>query len=147
MRLEAYSIAAMTHGVPLATAGADSCGTVGPFFLETGLSSTSLIARFWGLAEKPKICAQGTTAERIHPATSHATAVAAIHAAADEVPPQGDDGPWVRHAGLDVNAVIASAFKAAGLPAPEPVGEPGSGRVNPGGIIAAGLKAAGLTRA
>jgi len=146
-RLEAYSIAAMAHGVPLATAGVDSCGTVGPFFLETGLSSTSLIARFWGLADKPKTCAQRTTAERTHPATSHSTALAPFNAAADEVPPHGDDGPWVRHAGLDVNAVIASAFKAAGLPAPEPSGEPGSGRVNPAGIIAAALKGAGLTRA
>jgi hypothetical protein len=146
MRLEAYSIAAMAHGVPLATAGADRCGAVGPFFLEAGISSTLHIARFWGLADKPKTCAQQTTAERTHPATSHATALAPMHAAADEVPPHGD-GPWMQPAGLDVNAVIASAFKAAGLPAPEPVGEPGSGRVNPGGIIAAALKAAGLTRA
>jgi pimeloyl-ACP methyl ester carboxylesterase len=146
VRLEAYSIAGMAHGVPLATAGADRCGTVGPFFLEAGISSTLHIARFWGLADKPKTCAQ-TTAERSHRPTSHSTTLAPVHAATDEMPPPHGDGPWMQPAGLDVNAVIASAFKAAGLPAPEPVGEPGSGRVNPGGIIAAALKAAGLTRA
>ena len=41
MRLEAYSIAGMGHGVPLATTGVDSCGIAGPFFLEAGISSTS----------------------------------------------------------------------------------------------------------
>ncbi len=41
-RLEAYSIAGMAHGVPLATAGADACGVAGPFFLEAGISSTFL---------------------------------------------------------------------------------------------------------
>jgi poly(hydroxyalkanoate) depolymerase family esterase len=52
-QLEAYSIAGMGHGVPLATAGEGSCGLVGPFFLETGISSTVLIARSWGLDTVP----------------------------------------------------------------------------------------------
>jgi len=43
--------------------------------------------------------------------------------------------------------VIAAAFKAAGLPTPEKTSQPGSSRmIDPGGIIAAALKAAGLTR-
>jgi hypothetical protein len=47
---------------------------------------------------------------------------------------------------LDPNAVIAAAFKAAGLPVPEiPTAPPGAtARVAPGPIIAAALKAAGL---
>jgi hypothetical protein len=36
MRLEAYSIAGMAHGVPLATAGADACWCAGPFFSGSG---------------------------------------------------------------------------------------------------------------
>jgi poly(3-hydroxybutyrate) depolymerase len=38
-QLEAYSIAGMAHGVPLATVGADACGVAGPFFLEVGVSN------------------------------------------------------------------------------------------------------------
>jgi hypothetical protein len=46
---------------------------------------------------------------------------------------------------LDPNAVIAAAFKAAGLPVPELPPAPGSPhQVAPGPIIAAALKAAGL---
>jgi poly(hydroxyalkanoate) depolymerase family esterase len=37
------------HGTPLATAGPEGLGTVGPFLLEAGVSSTLEIARFWGL--------------------------------------------------------------------------------------------------
>lgn len=49
---------------------------------------------------------------------------------------------------LDPNAVIAAAFKAAGLPVPEvPTAPPGTRpRVAPGPIIAAALKAAGLVQ-
>jgi hypothetical protein len=49
---------------------------------------------------------------------------------------------------LDPNAMIAAAFKAAGLPVPEiPTAPPGATpRVAPGPIIAAALKAAGLVK-
>jgi hypothetical protein len=49
---------------------------------------------------------------------------------------------------LDPNAVIAAAFRAAGLPVPEiPTAPPGATpRVAPGPIIAAALKAAGLVQ-
>jgi hypothetical protein len=49
---------------------------------------------------------------------------------------------------LDPNGVIASAFKAAGLPVPEiPTAPSGATpRVAPGPIIAAALKAAGLVQ-
>jgi poly(hydroxyalkanoate) depolymerase family esterase len=142
IRLEAYSIAGMTHGVPLATTGADGCGVVGPFFLEAGVSSTAHIALFWDLTCEPKSLAQRATPGRTYPAASHSAALVPIHAAADDVPPQKDDAPWVRHA-ADPSAVIAAAFKAAGLPAPESAG---SERIDSDGIIAAALKAAGLKR-
>jgi hypothetical protein len=55
---------------------------------------------------------------------------------------------WQARYPLDPNAVIAAAFKAAGLPVPEiPPAPPGATpRVAPGPIIAAALKAAGLVR-
>ena len=49
---------------------------------------------------------------------------------------------------LDPNAAIAAAFRVAGLPVPEVLPEPlgATPRVTPGPIIAAALKAAGLTQ-
>jgi hypothetical protein len=144
-RLESYSIVGMGHGVPLATTGADSCGVAGPFFLDAGISSTSQIARFWELD-------RGETRER-QPATRAATGCvvpparlpAALHLAED-LPPHEEDRPRRMYPNLDPNAVIAAAFKAAGLSALEPDGRPGSRMVEPDAIIAAALKSAGLTR-
>ena len=48
--IEAYSISGMGHGVPLAPDGADHCGHAGAFHLDVGLSSSSQIAKFWGIA-------------------------------------------------------------------------------------------------
>jgi hypothetical protein len=40
--IEAFSMGGMAHGVPLATTmGAESCGAVGAFFLDVGISITS----------------------------------------------------------------------------------------------------------
>ena len=50
--VEDFRIAGMGHGTPLATSGRDACGASGPHMLETGISSTRHIARFWGLAER-----------------------------------------------------------------------------------------------
>ena len=44
-----YSVAGMGHGTPLKTSGGDSCGTAGAHMLEAGISSTTQIARSWGL--------------------------------------------------------------------------------------------------
>jgi poly(hydroxyalkanoate) depolymerase family esterase len=53
--LEAWSIAGMGHGTPVAGSGAEALGTPGPFMLEAGLSSTRRIAAFWGIA--PEVAA------------------------------------------------------------------------------------------
>jgi poly(hydroxyalkanoate) depolymerase family esterase len=47
--IESYTIAGMDHGVPLDPGGADGCGEIGPFMLDAGISSTTHIARSWGL--------------------------------------------------------------------------------------------------
>jgi len=150
--IEAFSIHGMAHGVPLATTtGGERCGAAGAFFLDAGISSTHHIARFWRLHESlveipraaPPMSAliQISTDDRAlviagaAPEGSHSSSDASL-AEVEECSP------------LDPNAVIAAAFKAAGLPVPEiPTGLPGSTpRVVPGPIIAAAMKAAGLTQ-
>ena len=131
----------MTHGVPLATGkGDESCGASGPFFLNVGIASTNHLARFWGLAIEDK--ARSLTDKTVSPAfrASSREIDAALEPAVAQV--QSNETYSGRRP-LDANAVIAAAFKAAGLRPPENANEdPGS--VSPGPIIAAALKAAGL---
>jgi poly(hydroxyalkanoate) depolymerase family esterase len=119
--LEAYSIAGMPHGVPLATAGVDGCGLAGPFFLEAGISSTVLIARSWGLdaggARKTKTQRESAVdrapaAPALYPALGHDAAAAEALRAQNNDSSHGTG--WA-----DPGTVIEAAFKAAGLPVPE----------------------------
>ena len=151
--IEAVSIIGMAHGVPLATTmGMERCGAAGPFFLDVGISSTHHIARFWCLHERlvempstaapalaPVLIPTGVRAFVMGGAAAEGShlSIKASLAAHEE---------WQPRDRLDPNAVIASAFKAAGLPVPEvPAAPPAATpRVAPGPIIAAALKAAGL---
>lgn len=56
--IEVIAVAGMGHGTPIASHGAEACGTPGPYMLEAGISSTRRIAAFWGIA--PKV-AEGPT--------------------------------------------------------------------------------------
>jgi hypothetical protein len=148
--VEAFSISGMTHGVPLATTSKESCGSAGAFFLDVGISSTHHIARFWrlheSLVEMPHAAALATAQVPTHggalviaeAAAEGANDLAETSLAAGQERQTGDP--------FDPNAIIAAAFKAAGLPVPEipaaPHGTPP--RVAPGPIIASALKAAGL---
>jgi len=49
--VEEYTIKGMGHGTPLSTYGPDAIGAAGPYMLEAGISSTRMIARFWGLSD------------------------------------------------------------------------------------------------
>jgi len=149
--IEAFSISNMAHGVPLATGG-KSCGNAGAFFLDVGISSTHHIARFWrlreSLVEMPRAAAPMSGPIQI-PTGGRAFIIAGAAAegshSSAEASHAGDEERQTRYR-LDPNAVIASAFKAAGLPVPEiPTAPHGATpRVAPGPIIAAALKAAGL---
>jgi hypothetical protein len=155
--IEAFSISNMAHGVPLATTGRQSCGTAGAFFLDVGISSTHHIARFWrlheSLGEMPQAAAP--VLAPIDIPTDDRTLVIAGPAAGGSH--GSDEASLAKNAEgeecqmrypLDPNAVIAAAFKAAGLAVPEtpPVPPGARPRVAPGPIIAAALKAAGLTQ-
>jgi poly(hydroxyalkanoate) depolymerase family esterase len=56
--VEAYSISGLGHGTPLDTRGARHGEQAAPYMLEAGISSTRLIAAFWGIlpdeAEGPR---------------------------------------------------------------------------------------------
>jgi poly(hydroxyalkanoate) depolymerase family esterase len=141
-RLEAYSIAGMAHGVPLATVGSDACGVAGPFFLEAGISSTALIARFWGLETHAARKRSG----QMQPAMSIAAKPVRQPSPPSPVvaePPraQNDDNAHGGRLAAAPGTIIEAAFKAAGLPVPE---RTDGGNIDPAAIIAAALKAAGL---
>jgi poly(hydroxyalkanoate) depolymerase family esterase len=152
--IEAYSIGGMAHGVPLATAAEESCGSAGAFFLDVGISSTHHIARFWrlheSLVEAPRAAAPAPATIQLSTGggafVSAEAAAEAAHSSAEASFAKGEEQQTAYP--LDPNAVIAAAFKAAGLPVPEiPAAPPGTPpRVAPGPIIAAALKAAGLVQ-
>jgi poly(hydroxyalkanoate) depolymerase family esterase len=152
--IEAFTISGMAHGVPLAAStGGETCGTAGAFFLDVGISSTHYIARFWqlheSLVEMPRAAAPVSVPIQL-PADDRAVVIAGAAAEGSHTAEGFLAGGEERQArySLDPNAVIAAAFKAAGLPAPEiPAAPPGAKpAVAPGPIIAAALKAAGLMR-
>jgi feruloyl esterase len=149
--MEAFSISGMAHGVPLATTTEESCGSVGAFFLDVGISSTHHIARFWrlreSLVEMPRVAAPVSTTVQI-PTDGAALVRAGAVAESVRSSAEAEGAKWQARYPLDPNAVIAAAFKAAGLPIPEiPKAPPGTPpRVAPGPIIAAALKAAGLVQ-
>ena len=149
--VEAFLINGMAHGVPLrSTPGDESCGAVGPFFLEAGISSTLNIARFWELGGVPETAHVPMTL--IEPSQSR------IDAGAGLVALQYDSNKHASDASIDLDSrqdeplshdartVITAAFKAAGLPIPKlPSGaSQATSQVDPGPIIEAALKAAGL---
>jgi hypothetical protein len=151
--IEAFTICGMTHGVPLATTGRESCGAVEAFFLDVGISSTHNIARFWRLheslfdmpraAEPMSVPIQISTGGRAFVIAG--AAAEGSHSSSE--PPLTEEEQQTSYP-LDPNAVIAAAFRAAGLPVPQvPTAPLGATlRVTPGPIIAAALRAAGLTQ-
>jgi poly(hydroxyalkanoate) depolymerase family esterase len=120
--VEAVTLNGMGHGVPLSTGnGRESCGAVGPFFLDAGISSTHHIARFWGLGEAE------AEAWQVDPRLTSGAEPAGASSSELEVTARARDGDLVRvdsqtesdqsqHARrtVDPNAVIAAAFEAAG---------------------------------
>ncbi|MEI9411944.1 PHB depolymerase family esterase [Mesorhizobium salmacidum] len=97
--VESYLIPGMAHGTPVDSADGLSDG--GPFMIDTGISSTSLISRFWGLA--------GTEGQSpdAHPSTRSARHSPLAGAHPPFQPPSGPDaGP---------GQIIEDALRAAGL--------------------------------
>ena len=107
--IESNLVQGLGHGTPLSTAGPQGVGSVAPYMLEAGVSSSLEIARFWGLAEAAAAAEPftETTDARPEPATRAGPRPASlgeqiVASVGGHVPP-------------DVEKVIAQAMKTAGL--------------------------------
>jgi poly(hydroxyalkanoate) depolymerase family esterase len=150
--VEAFLISGMAHGGPIgSTLEGENCGTAGPFFLETGISSTSYIAKFWALDDGVLETAH-VPMSLLEPAQNRVDAPTGLVDSRYEGGKHDVDGLFDLDSAQDgslprdARAAIAAAFKAAGLPIPKfPSGasQPTS-QVDPTPIIEAALKAAGL---
>jgi poly(hydroxyalkanoate) depolymerase family esterase len=110
--IESYAIANMAHGTPLSTGDADAqCGAAGPFLLESGISSSFHIARFFGLTD---VEAKRTEYRVNSVRTDIAAAAANATPVANPIPPQASmrGGTGSR---INIAAVINKALTAAGL--------------------------------
>ena len=113
--IESYTIRGMGHGVPLEAGGADGYGAAGPFLIEVGLSSSRLIAGFWGIADPTeasaylpevmdKLSAQPLQDETLQPRPSRLREGL-----------RGGAFSGARPGAVDPGAVISGALRAAGL--------------------------------
>jgi poly(hydroxyalkanoate) depolymerase family esterase len=107
--IEAYRVANLGHGTPLATGkSGHDYGSAGPFFLEAGISSSYHIAKFFGLTAGG-IRPVGEAANEAQPRP--VPEVAALQESATF-----NAKPEPAHAsGFDVGEVINKALRAAGL--------------------------------
>ena len=93
--VELHRISGLGHGAPICELGDEGCGSPAPWILETGLSSSLQIVRFWQLVEA-------------HPGPRRT---------ASEKPDGGVIAQTIRSApsSLDVGETIARALRGAGL--------------------------------
>ena len=103
--IESYTIPRMTHGTPLAMGQDENQGGVaGPFMLETGISSSYHIAKFFELTDDVTFAA-----------TSGPRPQASSPAMLNRAPENVFGKRIVTSRRIDIGAVIASALRAGGL--------------------------------
>jgi poly(hydroxyalkanoate) depolymerase family esterase len=157
--LEAYVIAGMGHGVPLALAdGADHCGHTGAFHFDVGLSSSMQIATFWGIAaDRPTMSdgLSGAPASGTRPRVPDRPMVGALPVAAartsvtdpialelEKVAGTDESGSAAHGHSFEPREFITAALLRAGLvvpPGSKPTGDPRS-------IISDTLRSVGLLK-
>ena len=98
--IEEYSLTGLGHGTPLDVEGSDHGETAASFMLDAGISSTRLIAIFWGIAPE-KANASASAAARASPTTIKRSL------------PRAEVVQFPRTAGLQ--RVIEDALRNAGL--------------------------------
>ncbi|MBX5227409.1 PHB depolymerase family esterase [Rhizobium sp. NLR9b] len=112
--LEQFEIAGMAHGVPLATRGERGLGVEGPFMLETGISSTREIARFWQILQHDG--RDEVESLRVHNSGGGFDGEIILPGAVVEVrSPSGKEGPESQPNSSSIARTIYNALKAAGL--------------------------------
>ena len=65
LRQFSLTITGLGHGTPLASDALDGCGSAGPFLIETQISSTALIASFWGITPALSVSARKPSVKRL----------------------------------------------------------------------------------
>jgi hypothetical protein len=150
--IEAVTIRGMGHGVPLATGnGRERCGNAGPFHFDVGLSSSHHIVRFWGLADnftyEKATDRSRTYSVPIEARAQDASSLAVLDTTLSDRR-SDDSGKYCEsHArggtSRDPGGVIAAALKAAGLL--NPSGHPDD-PLDPRRVITATLKSVGLLK-
>lgn len=98
--VEFNSVAGMDHGAPLATEGHSACGAAAPYVLDVGISSTFESLRNWGLLDETV-------------ATGHEDVPDWTHEAARQHQKRTSAAAGLPK--IDVNAIITSALRSAGL--------------------------------
>jgi feruloyl esterase len=111
--IEAYTIADMAHGTPLATGeGEKVCGVPGPFLLPVGISSSYHIAKFFGIASARTSADTIAKLPRpVHVETEQPVLDGEI--LTDDEPPRWHQSSKSHRP--DIAAVINNALRAAGL--------------------------------
>lgn len=113
--IEEYRITGMAHGTPLSTGAPDSLEHAGAHMLEAGISSTRLIAKFWGLGESAGRASHARQEHSPFPSPSPSPSIVQLRPEprpADRPAPQA--GPQ-RSQPSGVGKTIEDALRAAGL--------------------------------
>jgi poly(hydroxyalkanoate) depolymerase family esterase len=98
--IEEYSVTGLGHGAPLDVVGSDHGETAAPFMLDASISSTRLIASFWGIA------AEQTKARTPLAGKASSTTF-------ERSPPRVEAVPLPQQAGIQ--RTIEDALRSAGL--------------------------------
>jgi feruloyl esterase len=118
--IESYTITGMAHGTPLATA--THGGTAGPFMLESGISSSYHIAKFFGLTGEARVSEPVREAERAPLVPDDVEFISdervEILEPESSGPKSGPKAEAKPEGGIDVMAIITKALTSAGLMKP-----------------------------
>jgi poly(hydroxyalkanoate) depolymerase family esterase len=161
--IEAYTITGMAHGVPIDPHGEEGCGVAAPFILDMGISSTQHIARFWGITDRTPEASGAPHRPAQIMATDYRAydqeSAREVRVETDSAHQEGATHGGSVGSGLDLQKIIATSLKAAGL---QGIGGtssgPGGGRnqgteegrmggIDIASILAKSFEAAGLLKA
>lgn len=139
VRVTSHRIAGLSHGVPLhAGEGEGQCGMAGAYMLDVGVSSTHGILAFWGVEEAPEMVSVQAPAAR----SARAAEPERAHAAAANDHAHGQ-WPAAARVAEAIGNMMTLARPVAG-PAPRPSPRPVLPFTDPGQVITAALRKAGL---
>jgi poly(hydroxyalkanoate) depolymerase family esterase len=114
--VESYTITGMAHGTPLATARHG--GTAGPFLLETGISSSYHIAKFFGLTGEARVSEPARESQRAPLVPDEVEFIPDERVEILRTKADAPNAEAKREGAIDVMAIITKALTSAGLMKP-----------------------------